>query len=399
MDFKTFKKSGHWPTLLGAFLYFDISFMIWVIIGSLGIFIAKDFNLDATEKGFLVAVPLLGGALLRLPMGILADRIGSKKTALLGLSLTIVPLLLGWFAAQTLPQMIMIGLFLGIAGSSFAVALPMASRWYPPEQQGLAMGIAGAGNSGTVIAAFFGPRLAEVFGWHAVFGLALIPLALVTLYFALFTKDSPNQPAPVGWSSYLALCKEPDALLFCLFYMITFGGFVGFASFLPIFFHDQYSVAKVMAGNITALCVFGGSFSRPIGGYIADRIGGVRALSSLYAGVALLLVLGSLLLPLPAMVFLLFSIMMCLGMGNGAVFQLVPQRFKRQIGTISGLVGCAGGLGGFCLPLALGTLKDRTGTYGAGFFLFAIICAVTLVILRTVQSNWRKEWQTIEARI
>ncbi len=399
MYFKNFRSAGHPPTLAGAFLYFDVSFMIWVLIGALGIFIAKDFNLNAASKGMLVAVPLLGGSLLRLPIGMIADRIGSKKTALWGMGLTAIPLLLACFAGASLPRMYGIGLLLGIAGASFAVALPMASRWYPPEHQGLAMGIAGAGNSGTVLAAFFAPRLAQAIGWHAVFGLALIPLALVMAYVFRFAKDSPTHPPPVAWRHYLTCLKEHDALLFCFFYMMTFGGFVGLASFLPIFFNDQYGVSRIMAGNLTALCVFSGSFCRPLGGYISDRLGGIRTLSLLYAGIAVCLLLVASLPSLPIIVTALFMTMLLLGMGNGAVFQLVPQRFPKQIGTLTGLVGSFGGLGGFLLPIGLGSLKEVWGSYGAGFLLFAVGCCAALLILRGVQVQWRQKWNLAEGSL
>ena len=399
MNLKSFGKAGHIPTLVGAFLYFDVSFMIWVLVGALGTFIARDFGLSATAKGLVVAVPILGGSLLRLPMGIMADHIGSKRTALIGMGLTAVPLVMACAAGTTLSQIHLIGFFLGIAGASFAVALPMASRWYPPEHQGLAMGIAGAGNSGTVLAAFFAPRLAEAYGWHAVFGFALIPLLAVTAYFTLFSKDSPAHPPSIPFWRYFLPLKEADAVLFCLFYMITFGGFVGLASFLPIFFNDQYSVSRIMAGNLTALCVFAGSFCRPLGGYISDRIGGIRSLSFLYAGVAACLLLVSTLPPLPLIVPLLFITMLLLGMGNGAVFQLVPQRFPREIGTITGLVGTFGGFGGFLLPLALGGLKDRWASYGIGFLLFAVASLAALSILRAVQVGWRREWSQAEGAV
>lgn len=399
MDLKSFRSAGHPPTLLGAFLYFDVSFMIWVLIGALGTFIAKDFSLSATAKGLVVAIPILGGSLLRLPMGILADHIGSKKTALLGMGLTILPLLMAAFLAKTLPQLTLIGFLLGIAGASFAVALPMASRWYPPEHQGLAMGIAGAGNSGTVLAAFFAPRLAEVYGWHSVFGFALIPLLVVMIYFSLWAKDSPSHPPQIPFLRYLLPLKEWDAILFCFFYMITFGGFVGLASFLPIFFHDQYSVSRIMAGNLTALCVFAGSLCRPLGGWISDRVGGTRSLSLLYAGVALCLLFTSTLPALVLIVPLLFLTMLLLGMGNGAIFQLIPQRFPREIGTITGLVGTFGGFGGFLLPLGLGLIKDRFGSYGIGLILFALAGLIALGILRTVQHGWRKGWDLAEGAV
>ncbi len=398
MRLKHFAKSGHPPTLLSAFLYFDISFMVWVLIGVLGVHIAHDFGLTASQKGLLVAIPILGGSLVRIPLGILVDRIGPKRTGILGQLLVMFPLVWAWLFGRSLHEFMVLGLWLGIAGGSFAVALPLASRWYPPQHQGLAMGIAGAGNSGTVLAALLAPRLAEVVGWHNVFGLVLIPVVATLVIYATFAKESPSQPPPKPLQSYLGLCREHDTLWFCLFYSFTFGGFVGLASFLTIFFHDQYGLAKVMAGNFTALCVFAGSFLRPVGGYLADRFGGTRMLTALFACASVGLIAVGMLPRLWLVTALLFVVMALLGMGNGSVFQLVPQRFREEIGVATGVVGAAGGLGGFLLPSFLGMLKDLTGSYGAGFLCFGLAGLGCLALLRLVQRGWRMSWlsRTIE---
>lgn len=388
MRIKDFMKSGHSPTLFSAFLYFDVSFMVWVLIGVLGAYIGKDFGLSATQKGFMAAVPLLGGALVRIPLGLLVDHIGPKKTGILSQLIVLVPLIGMWFFAKDFNQLLVLGLLLGVAGGSFAVALPLASRWYPPRHQGMALGIAGAGNSGTVLASLFAPRLAEIWGWHAVFGLALIPVLVTLVVFSVLAKESPDQPQPKKLAAYLSVCKERDTLWFCLFYSITFGGFVGLASFLGIFFHDQYGLTKVMAGNMTALCVFGGSCFRPVGGYLADRFGGARVLSILF-GMAAVFMIGVGFLPQIFFVTLwMFLGMACLGMGNGAVFQLVPLRFRKEMGVMTGVVGAAGGIGGFFLPALLGYLKDASGSYSTGFLIFAFACFTALAVLRMVQRGW-----------
>jgi MFS transporter, NNP family, nitrate/nitrite transporter len=382
MNLHDFRRAGHLPTLGCAFLYFDISFMVWVLLGALANSIVPDFGLSASQKGLMVAVPLLGGAVLRLVLGLLTDHIGARRTGLLGLALTLVPLLLGWLWADSFGKVLLVGLLLGVAGASFAAALPLASRWYPPQYQGLAMGIAGAGNSGTALATFFGPRLAEWLGWHAVFGLALVPVLLTLVLFALFAQDSPQQPAPKPLAAYAAVLGQRDTWWFCLFYAVTFGGFVGLASFLNIFFHDQYGLTKVQAGNFATLCVIAGSFLRPLGGHLADRFGGIRMLTVLYLGVGVAMLGLSALPPLAWGTLLLFAGMGLLGMGNGAVFQLVPQRFPDEIGVITGIVGAAGGLGGFFLPNLLGGLKQWTGSFGGGFLTFALVgvgCAAALV--------------------
>jgi NNP family nitrate/nitrite transporter-like MFS transporter len=392
MRLRDLSRTGHWPTLVGAFVYFDVSFMIWVLIGALGVFIAQDFALSATLKGFVVALPILAGSLLRLPIGIAADRFGAKSIGALGLFLTLLPLLMGWLYARSLGGLVVVGLLLGIAGASFAVALPLASRWYPPRLQGLVMGIAGAGNSGTVVAAFFAPRLAERFGWHAVFGLALIPLAVALAVYLLLAKESPTQPPPRRLGEYLAVLRVTDTWWFNLFYMVTFGGFVGLASFLPIFFHDQYGLSRVMAGNLTALCVLLGSFLRPVGGALADRFGGLTVLTLLYAAVGVLMVGISFLPPLPLTTLLLFAGMSGLGMGNGSVFQLVPQRFRDEIGVVTGIVGAAGGFGGFLLPFGIGVLKDLTGSYSMGFFVAGLVGIGCVGLLAHLQREWQRGW-------
>ena len=390
MRIKDFVKSGHPRTLLMAFLYFDISFMVWVLLGVLGVYVAADFGLTPGQKGFLVALPILGGTLVRLPMGLLVDRIGAKRTGLIGQAIVLIPLLWGWLAAGSFPQVLALGLLLGVAGGSFAVALPLASRWYPPQHQGLALGIAGAGNSGTVLTALFAPRLAEMVGWHATFGLALIPVVTVLILFALLAKESPNTPPPKPFRAYLDLFRQRDALWFCLVYGFTFGGFVGLASFLVIFFHDQYQMSKVAAGQLTALCVFAGSFMRPVGGFLADRFGGVRTLSFVLAGSALLLGLMALVPPPLLAVPVLCLAMAALGTGNGSLFQLVSQRFRRDIGAATGVIGAAGGLGGFFLPNLLGLLMGGTGSFGAGFGALSAAGLAALGLVWSLRSAWSR---------
>jgi NNP family nitrate/nitrite transporter-like MFS transporter len=388
MRLKHFLASGHTPTLASAFLYFDVSFMVWVLIGALANLIAADFQLNDAQKGFLVGVPLLGGAILRLPLGILADGWGGRRAALLSMALTAVPLVLCWKFSQSFEHLLVAALFLGIAGASFAIALPLAGRWYPAEHQGLAMGIAGAGNSGTALAALFAPRLAEHIGWQAVFGAALAPLGAVFVCFYLLAKDSPRQPPPKRIGEYFAVLKEADAWWFCGFYSITFGGFVGLASFLPILFRDQFGLSPVAAGTAAAICVIAGSLLRPLGGYLADRLGGSQVLIRLFLIAAALLVGVASGPPLVAAAALLFLTLSTLGMGNGAVFQLVPNRFPNQVGVITGIVGAAGGLGGFVLPTLLGLIRQGTGSYAVGFVLVAAAAACSAIALVVRGRAW-----------
>ncbi|MBD8135650.1 nitrate/nitrite transporter [Peribacillus frigoritolerans] len=392
MKISELKKSGHAPSLLASFLYFDISFMIWVLLGALGVYITKDFGLSPAEKGLIVAIPILGGSFFRIVLGFLTDRIGPRKTAIGGMLVTMIPLFWGWLFGESLAELYLIGILLGVAGASFAAALPMASRWYPPHLQGIAMGIAGAGNSGTLFATLFGPRLAESLGWHNVMGLALIPLTIVFIIYILIAKDAPSQPPAKPLKEYFNVFKITDTWYFCILYSVTFGGFVGFTSFLSIFFVDEYGLTRIRAGEFVTLCVIAGSFFRPVGGFIADKIGGVKLLMFLFIGLTICMFGISFLYSLTAVTILLFIGMLFLGMGNGAVFQLVPQRFSKEIGFITGIVGAAGGVGGFLVPNILGTLKQITGTYATGFLVFSAVGIVALLILGLAQLSWRKTW-------
>jgi NNP family nitrate/nitrite transporter-like MFS transporter len=390
----SFWKSGHRPTLIAAFLYFDIAFMVWVLLGPLAPIIAKDLGLDAGQKGLMVAVPTLAGAVLRLVNGLLVDRIGPKTTGAIGQVVVILGLATGWLSGiDSFAGTLAVGVILGFAGASFAVALPLASRWYPPEHQGKAMGIAGMGNSGTVLAALFAPLLAKLFGWNNVLGLALIPLAIVFAFYLIAAKDSPNQPAPKPLSAYGEVLKDQDAWWFMLFYGVTFGGFVGLSNSLSIWFTDVFALTPVQAGYCTAACVFTGSLVRPFGGALADRIGGIKTLTIVYALAAVLLVVisfgpSNLLVALA----LFILVMGTLGVGNGSVFQLVPQRFHKEIGVMTGLVGFGGGVGGFYLASSLGYAKKLTGSPGPGFLIFAALSVIALLGLFSVKNRWRTTW-------
>ncbi len=390
----SFLKVGHTPTLFAAFLYFDLSFMVWVMLGPLAVQIARDLHLTSVEKGLMVATPVLAGALLRVVMGMLVDHLKPKMAGLIGQVIVILALLIAWhFGVKTYEQVLALGLALGMAGAAFAVALPLASRWYPPEHQGKALGIAGAGNSGTVFAALFAPGLAVAYGWNNVFGIAVIPLVIALVVYAIVAKDSPECPPPKPLTEYLKVLRDKDAWWFMFFYSVTFGGFVGLASSLTIYFNDQYGLAPVTAGYLTAACVFAGSLVRPVGGFVADRVGGIKLLSIMYVLAASFLALVSLGMREVWMALLLFvCAMLALGMGNGAVFQLVPQRFRKEIGVMTGLVGMAGGIGGFYLASSLGYSKQATGSYQIGLMIFAGLALVALVGLTSVKTRWRTTW-------
>jgi MFS transporter, NNP family, nitrate/nitrite transporter len=385
-DEKRLFKAGHLPTLIACFLYFDASFAIWVLLGPLAALIAPDLNLNAGDQGLMVATPILAGAFLRIVNGFLVSHWNARRIGLVMQLVVIAGLLTAWeFGLDSFPQILAVGLVLGVAGASFAIALPMVSYWYPPEHQGTALGLTGAGNSGTALASLFAPALAVGFGWRNVIGLApLLPLIAVFIYFLLAAKDSPKSPPRKPLADYGRLLRKPDAWWLMFFYSVSFGGFVGLSSFLPIYFHDHYNLSAVTAGYFAAGCVFVGSFARPFGG--------TRALSLIYALVAgvLLLVAKGTLPPLGALGAVIVA-MTAFGMGNGAVFQLVPQRFGRDVGLMTGLAGMTGGVGGFYLAASLGYAKQFTGSFSLGFVLFSVLAIAALAGIAAVRVRWRQD--------
>src|SRR6476620_2799224 len=273
MAILTTLRSGHWPSLAGAWLHFKVSFMTWLLIGSLGVPISEEFGLSATQKGLLVACPLLSGAFLRIWVGLSSDRLGAKLTGLYLLAGEMGALVWGWLGGGNFFQLLGIGLLLGVAGASFAVALPIASRAYPPAYQGLAMGIAASANSGTVLAMFLAPRLANSVGWHGVFGLTLVPVLVTAILFAFMVQGDEQvgrlRPRGHWWHELREGLAQPSMHWLCLLYAVTFGGFGGICSVVPILLLDQYGFVRVTAGSITALGGLHGSFIMPLGGYTA----------------------------------------------------------------------------------------------------------------------------------
>ena len=401
MKFSDLKRSGHWPTPLTAFLYFDVSFMVWTILGALGAQIGSSLGLTPQQKGLMVAVPYLSGAFIRLVLGMLVDRIGAKNTGLLAQVVVIAGMSVAWMVGlHQFSHTLMLGGVLGVAGASFAVALPQAGRWYPPNMQGLVLGLAGAGNVGVVIDAMLAPRLAAAYGWNAVFGFALIPLLLVLVAYSVWSKEAEVKVRKKTPRDYLKLLREKDAHWFCFFYTVSFGGFSGLAASLIIYFTSEFHLSPVNAGSWAAVCTLVGALGRPVGGAIADRLGGIRALDVFFAvaAVALVLAASSSSLYVCALGFFLASA--AFGMANGSVFQLLPQRFAKDIGVMTGLVGCGGGLGGFLLASSLGYSKGLTGSYLAGLLAFASLCVLALVGLTLVKLRWRSTWGALaEARI
>lgn len=388
---KVFLKSGHVPTLFAAFLYFDFSFAIWVLNGAMGPFITEQFRLTPAQVGLMVSIPTLAGALMRFPLGVLSQYIGRKSAAIVEMCAIVLALLYGLFFVHTFHALLAMGVLLGIAGASFGVALSLGSGWFPKEYKGLAMGIAGAGNSGTALAALFAPRLAMHFGWQNVYGFAALLMLLPLGVMILFAKEPPDAEHQ-SIKKHLRCLVEADGWYLNMVYVITFGGFIGLSTFLPSFFYSQFHVTKVQAGTLTVLATLTGSLTRVLGGWFADRLGGITTLSAVF-----LVVIGTLfsLVNAPSLVTTTVLFMFCfaaLGAGNGATFQLVPLRWPLTTAVVGGMIGEIGALGGSILPNVLAQSKQRTGRFGPGFIAYAVFAIMILVMLRIAARGWVKSW-------
>lgn len=418
MSLKELKGQGHWPTLLAAFLYFDFSFMVWTMLGPLATEIAvslkatQNFIMSADQSATLVAVPVLAGAILRVLLGFFVDRVGAKKTALTSQLIVVLGLFFAYYKGETITydELLAVAFILGFAGGSFAVALPQAGQWYPPKLQGVVLGLAGAGNIGVVIDFIFAPKIAQIWGWQSVFLVGAVLSTFILVVYMFMAKDAPAdiyKSNPKKLKDYGKLLKDKDTWWFCLFYSISFGGFVGFAGYMKVYLMSTYKPemasfgldflaepnVMVTAGYFGALCIFAGAILRPVGGAIADKLGGIKSLYFFYGVVCLLAIISATYtLPFYVAIFVLFLIMAHLGMANGAVFQLVPQRFGKDIGIMTGIIGCAGGLGGTALIKTFGWSKGAFDGYAAGFMIFAIVVFVAILGISLVKTRWRTTW-------
>jgi NNP family nitrate/nitrite transporter-like MFS transporter len=340
-------------------------------------------HLTPFQSSVAIAVPVLLGSLGRLPLGILADRWGSRRVSL-AVMLAAIAGAVALAEVETFLQLVAVGLFVGVSLASFASLIGLASGWYPPARQGMALGVYGAGNIGQSLAAFGAPFIAHAFGvrWGFwTFG------ALTAAWFALFAwlaKDPPRRGPPRAIRDTLLPLRDRKSWVLGMYYFLTFGGFVAMAIYLPLLLTDLFGLTPQDAGLRTAGFVVVATAMRPVGGALADRLGGRRILAVVFPVTAAM----ALLLCMPQMVTVTLGALglaAAIGLGNGAVFKLVPEYFPGAVGSVTGLVGAAGGLGGFFPPLVLGVVKQWTGGYALGFVLlavFALACLVVLVVGR-----------------
>jgi NNP family nitrate/nitrite transporter-like MFS transporter len=374
--------------LILATLAFAVSFTAWSLISPLAKQIQGDLGLGDVERNVLIAVPVLLGSLLRIPLGLITDRFGGRKVFTALLLFTLLPVAFTGIA-DSFWTYVLGGLFLGSAGASFAVGVPFVSRWFTPDKQGFALGIYGMGNIGTAVALFSMPALVGAFGGRTwAFWFYLVPVALMAVVFWLFARDAPGMVKPKSLADSLSVLRaERMAWILSLFYFLTFGGFVAIANYLPTLTQEWFAFSPNDAGLRAAGFTLVATLGRPVGGWLADKMGGRRVLTWVFAagpigalGLAWLALNPEIVL---ATVFFLTTAA-GLGVGNGAIFKLVAEYFPKNTGLVTGIAGCAGGLGGFFPPLVLGFVKGATGNYALGFVLlaaFALLCMGILLAM------------------
>jgi MFS transporter, NNP family, nitrate/nitrite transporter len=374
-------RRGNVGALALATCAFLVCFAAWGLISPLAPYFREIYQLNATQVGLLVAVPVLLGSLARIPLGLLTDRYGGRLVFTLLMLVTLVPVALAGLT-NSYGSLLAVSFFLGLAGASFAVGVPFVARWYPPASQGFALGIYGVGNAGTAIAGFVAPRVAESVGWPAAFWVFLPPLLAMAVLFWLFARDAPGRAAPTGSIAerFAVFRREPVSLVLALFYFVTFGGFVAIGAYLPTLLVGEYGLDRVDAAGRTAGFIAMATLARPLGGYLADRFGGTAILNAAFAVVSLLAIVLAFRPGMIVITVAFLGIAFCLGVGNGAVFKLVSAYFPRETGTVTGVVGAAGGLGGFFPPLLMGAVRDATGSYAIGFMLFSEFALLCLIV-------------------
>jgi NNP family nitrate/nitrite transporter-like MFS transporter len=360
----------------GAFL---VCFAVFGSVSAMMPILKQRLGLEPMQVSIALAVPVLLGSLGRIPLGILADRYGGRPVFALVMLGSVVPaVLMGW--VDSYPQLLACGLFIGLALASFSVGVGAVSRWYPPARQGAALGVYGAGNVGQSLAAFGAPVLAAALGYAWGFWtFALLTLAWLAAYL-LLARDAPGPAAGRSLSDFLRPLADPRGWVLSLYYFLTFGGFVAMAVYLPTFLTEIFGLTPADAGRRTAGFVVLATLMRPLGGWLADRFGGRRILALVFPTTAIM----ALLLACPMMgTFTVGALGMAaaIGLGNGAVFKLVPEYFPKSVGSVTGLVGAAGGLGGFFPPLVLGLIRQSTGSFTWGFVLLGLFSAGCLAVL------------------
>jgi NNP family nitrate/nitrite transporter-like MFS transporter len=374
------KNPGSGSALFLSTTAFAVSFAVWGLLASLAPTFTQLYSLTSTQKSVMIAIPVLLGSIGRLFSGMAADRLGGRVVMSALLVFSAIPAIAIGFSTS-FNQLLLFGLLLGVAGTTFPVGVGFTSRWFPPEKQGTALGVYGMGNIGQSVAVFGAPVLASQLGdWRIAFYIFAAVALIWGVVFYLAARPSPTAVRPKTLAESLAPLKTSKiAWALSLFYFLTFGGFVALALYMPTLLREIFSLSPTDAGARTAGFVVLATLMRPVGGMVADKLGGAKVLVGVFLAIAVL----SLLLSFDTIVPFTIGALGCaaaLGLGNGAVFKLVPQYFPKETGTVTGLVGAFGGLGGFFPPLELGLIKDAVGSYTMGFVLLSLFSIICLLV-------------------
>jgi|SRR5690625_361743 len=368
---------GRTSALVLSTIAMAVSFTIWSILSPMAQDIEQIFNLTSTQTSILVAVPVILGSIMRIPLGVISDKYSGRKVYTITMLFLVIPLI-GASFSNSYMSLMFFAFFIGVAGTTFAIAITYVSGWYPKEKQGLVLGIAGIGNFGTAIAGLVVPVIVATYSIQWAFRILAIAIIIMAVIFFLGTKDRKQKGNKTLKDSMMAL-KYKDTWLLSLFYFLTFGAFVAFGNYLPILLQDLFSLTAIDAGQRAAGFVVLATLIRPVGGLIGDKYDPKQLLSIVFAIVAV----SAALLAFSKDHIILFTIF-CLmiaaiaGIGNGVVFKLVPLVSPSNTGAVTGIVGAAGGIGGFFPPIVLGIVKDFTGSYFFGFIMLAIFSIICL---------------------
>lgn len=372
------RKAGFALTL--STLAFAISFAVWGMIAPMAKTFQTMLHLSEQQAWLLLATPVILGSIIRLPMGMLADRFGGRIVFGLLLLFCALP---AWMLSQatTYHDLLLWALFLGMAGTSFSVGVAFTSKWFPPQKQGFALGVYGAGNIGQSIALFGIPALSGLFGgWQMTYKVFAVVAFVYGILFLAFARNAPVESQPKSLGAMLkVLGSQPLAWLLSLFYFVTFGGFVALSIGLPKLLQEIFHLTRQDAGLRVAGFVLVATIMRPLGGILSDKIGGAKLLMTVFSGAAVL-ALGMTTTQIVPFTIGALGVAAMVGLGNGATFKLVPQYFAKDTGTVTGLVGAMGGVGGFFPPLLLGVIKTQTGSYALGFVFLSVFCLICLAL-------------------
>ncbi|ODU10415.1 MAG: MFS transporter [Rubrivivax sp. SCN 71-131] len=392
------KQSQALSVLVVSTLAFTVCFMVWMMFGVIGIPLKKQLGLSATEFGLLTATPVLTGSLIRVPLGIWTDRFGGRIVMTILMAATVPAIWLMAYATQYW-QFLVIGLFVGLAGGSFSVGTPYVARWFPKNRQGFAMGVYGAGNSGAAVNKFIAPGLVVAFGWAMVPQVYAAVMLGTVILFWLFSHSDPAHrvAANVRFSDQLKLLKDPRVLKYCQYYSIVFGGYVALSLWMVQYYVGEYGLEIRTAALLAACFSLPGGVLRAIGGWLSDKHGAHKVtwwvmwvswiclflLSYPQTDFTVLTVNGPKTFHIGLDVVAFTALMAVLGVawafGKASVFKYISDEYVDNIGAVSGIVGLAGGLGGFVLPILFGALMDFTGVRSSAFMLMYGVVWVSLI--------------------